>query len=131
MPLYQCFTAEGLLSDEQRAAVARRLTDIHTSLTGAPKTFVHIVFRDGQPSWSKTRYSIHGSIRAGRSAEITNALTSKMIAVIAEAVQANVDDVSMKTVETPALWVMEGGRTMSEPGAETEWLAFDHREKTP
>ena len=125
MPMYQCFAPAECFDDGERAALARTLTAIHCALTGAPPTFVHIVFRDGKPSWSQARFSIHGGIRAGRSVEVTNALVLQMTSALAEAAGIPASEVAMRTVETPASWIMEGGRVLPEPGDEAEWLASE------
>ena len=125
MPMYQCHVPPERFDDQQRAAVAKSLTEIHCSVTGAPSTFVHIVFRDGQPAWSDAPFSIHGGIRSGRSREVTNALVSQMTRALADAADVDPADVAMRTIETPASWIMEGGRVLPEPGAEAEWLAAD------
>jgi phenylpyruvate tautomerase PptA (4-oxalocrotonate tautomerase family) len=125
MPMYQCFAPPESFNDGKRAALARTLTTIHCSLTGAPPTFVHIVFRDGQPSWSQARLSILGGIRAGRGVEVTDALVSQMTHALAEAAGVAASEVAMRTVETPASWIMEGGRVLPEPGDEAEWLAAE------
>ena len=49
MPMYQCFVPAGTLNRDEEAKIARVLTDVHTALTGAPPSFVHVVFRDGFP----------------------------------------------------------------------------------
>lgn len=123
MPMYQCYTPEGTLDDEQRSSIAAAFTDIHCSLTTAPPTFVHVLFHETQPRWANTAHAIHGGIRAGRAQEITDGLVSQMTAVVANTVGVNADQVSMDTRETPASWIMEGGSVLPEPGEEAAWVA--------
>ena len=44
MPLYQCLVPAGFLDDDRRASIAGAVTDIHSSVTGAPRGFIHVVF---------------------------------------------------------------------------------------
>ena len=73
MPLYVCATPGSTLDGGQRLRIARALTRIHCELTGAPATFVHVVFDE-----SKTAYSVFGTIRAGRTEDVKSALRQQM-----------------------------------------------------
>jgi phenylpyruvate tautomerase PptA (4-oxalocrotonate tautomerase family) len=46
MPLYQCLVPSGSLDSGARARIAKAITDVHTSVTGAPRGFVNVVFTD-------------------------------------------------------------------------------------
>src|SRR6202158_3481012 len=129
MPIYTCVTAETTLSDDAKAAMAAEITKIHSSVTGAPTSFVHVVFQelpatnvftDSSPSQPLL---ITGVIRAGRAdADKVRLATdisssSSRIAGIPEArIRVNIAD-------RPARFVVEGGRVMPDPGAEDDWLA--------
>jgi phenylpyruvate tautomerase PptA (4-oxalocrotonate tautomerase family) len=74
MPVYTCITAAKTLADHTKAALAAEITKIHSSITGAPTSFVHVVFQelpatkvftDSSPSQPLL---ITGRIRAGRAA---------------------------------------------------------------
>ena len=123
MPMYQCFTPEGALDDDQRSSIATSFTDIHCSLTTAPRTFVHVLFHERQAQFTDSGYAIHGGIRAGRPAEVTEGLVSQMTAALADSAGVAPSAVSMATAETPASWIMEGGSVLPEPGEEAAWLA--------
>ncbi len=50
-------------------------------------------------------------------------LVSQMTCALADAAGVDIADVAMRTIETPASWVMEGGRVLPEPGEEAQWFA--------
>ena len=46
MPTYRTLTTPGLLDVEARQAYAKDVTEIHCDVTGAPPSFVHVVYAD-------------------------------------------------------------------------------------
>ena len=46
MPMYQCQSPAGALSDSVRPEMVKEITRIHCENTGAPSSFVHVVFQD-------------------------------------------------------------------------------------
>lgn len=121
MPLYQCFTPEGSLDASQRSRIAEAITDIHCSLTTAPPTFVHVQFHDRDATDGETPVVLTGGLRAGRPASVTEGLVEQISAAVSEIGGVPPDDISMTTVETPASWILEGGRVLPEPGEEEAW----------
>lgn len=114
MPLYRCTTPAGTLDDDARAAIARTITDIHCDVTGAPPTFVHVQFFDGDSP------TIHGGIRAGRDDELTTRLIERCVREVGAIAGVAF---SMRTSATRASWIFEGGRVFPEPGEEAGWLS--------
>lgn len=125
MPLYICSTPADTLDADQRLEVAEAITRIHCDLTGAPPTFAHVVFADS----ASDRYSVFGTIRAGRSDETKAALRRQMAEALAGTARVDVERVTVTTSDMPASWVMEGGALLPEPGEEGDWLAA-HAEPT-
>jgi phenylpyruvate tautomerase PptA (4-oxalocrotonate tautomerase family) len=129
MPLYTCITTAKTLADATKAALAAEITKIHSSITGAPSSFVHVVFQelpaknvftDSSPSQPLL---ITGVIRAGRAdADKVRLATdiSSSSSRIADIPQARI---LVNIADRPARFVVEGGRVMPEPGAEDAWLA--------
>ena len=129
MPLYTCITTAKTLADATKAALAAEITKIHSSITGAPSSFVHVVFQelpatnvftDSSPSQPLL---ITGVIRAGRAdADKVRLATdiSSSSSRIADIPQARI---LVNIADRPARFVVEGGRVMLEPGAEDAWLA--------
>ena len=123
MPMYQCFSAEGTFDDGQRQRIAEALTEIHCSETTAPPTFVHVLFHHRDPKPAAAPIRIHGGIRAGRDQSVTDSLVRRMTEAVATEADLPVDQVAMDTNETPASWIMEGGKVLPEPGEEDVWMA--------
>jgi phenylpyruvate tautomerase PptA (4-oxalocrotonate tautomerase family) len=46
LPIYTCITTEKTLADDTKAALAAEITKVHSSITGAPTSFVHVVFQE-------------------------------------------------------------------------------------
>jgi phenylpyruvate tautomerase PptA (4-oxalocrotonate tautomerase family) len=128
MPIYTCISIAKTLADDTKAAVAAEITKIHSSITGAPSSFVHVVFQelpatnvftDATPSQPLL---ITGVIRAGRAdtdkmrlaADISSS-SSRIAGIPEERILVNIAD-------RPARFAVEGGRVMPEPGAEDDWL---------
>jgi phenylpyruvate tautomerase PptA (4-oxalocrotonate tautomerase family) len=129
MPLYTCITTAKTLAEDTKAALAAEIARIHSSITRAPSSFVHVVFQelpatnvftDSRPSQPLL---INGIIRAGRAdADKVRLATdisssSSRIAGIPEA------RILVSIADRPARFAVEGGRVLPEPGAEDDWLA--------
>ena len=74
MPIYQCISPEGLPDESQRENIAGEITRIHCDATGAPRSFVNVVFQgmpNGRsspaPAGLLTRYCSATSAPAGMS----------------------------------------------------------------
>ena len=46
MPLYRVLNRPGLLDADQRAAFSVDVVDVHCDVTGAPRSFVHVLYAD-------------------------------------------------------------------------------------
>lgn len=121
MPLYRCTTAADALDDEQRSQIAGAITDIHCAVTGAPPTFVHVQFHETADG--DGRITLHGGIRAGRPPEVASEIIRRCIDAVAAITAVPAERITMRTSETPASWIFEGGRVLPEPGEEDAWLA--------
>jgi len=47
-PIYQCTSPGGPLDDSTRENIAKEITRIHCDATGAPSSFVNVVFQETQ-----------------------------------------------------------------------------------
>jgi phenylpyruvate tautomerase PptA (4-oxalocrotonate tautomerase family) len=129
MPIYTCITTEKTLADDTKAALAAQITKIHSSITGAPSAFVHVIFQElpatnvFTDATASQPLLITGVIRAGRAdtdkmrlaADISSS-SSRIAGIPEERILVNIAD-------RPARFAVEGGRVMPEPGAENDWLA--------
>jgi phenylpyruvate tautomerase PptA (4-oxalocrotonate tautomerase family) len=128
MPVYTCISTTKTLADDTKAALAAEITKIHSSVTGAPTSFVHVVFQelpatnvftDSSPSQPLL---ITGVIRAGRAdadkvrlAKDISSNSSRIAGIPEARILVNIAD-------RPARFAVEGGRVLPEPGAEDDWL---------
>jgi len=84
MPLYQCLVPSGSIDAGERARLAEAITTVHTSVTGAPRGFVNVVFTEYEPSAyftagvPYTASVISGTIRAGRDRETRAELLTRL-----------------------------------------------------
>ncbi|HEX4250593.1 MAG TPA: tautomerase family protein [Pseudonocardia sp.] len=132
MPIYECLTASGTLSQDDRDRLARIITDIHAEETHAPADLIHVVFPELPKGHTYTAGSasapilIRGQVRAGRSPEVRNAILRR----IHDACQELLPGVHPMSIlvgvfDVPAKWVMEAGRILPEPVESEERAWFE------
>ena len=124
MPLYTVMTPGGLLSAQQRDAIAAELTRIHTAAMNVPAHFVHSIF----PTYPRSHAyvaterssvaSIVGVIRAGHTPEEKSRLVQALWKMFQEKTGVSDRDRSVALQEVPASQAMENGVIMPEVGHE-------------
>ncbi|MCD2192849.1 hypothetical protein LQ327_05535 [Actinomycetospora endophytica] len=128
MPRYE-LTTDHELSRAQKDVLAREITAVHTTVTGAPSALVHVIFWttgignayvDGAP---RQGTYLQGWVRAGRRSETTTLLLGELAAAVVRSTGADAATVTVALRETPTALVLEGGRTVGAPGAEDPWFA--------
>ena len=127
MPYYRCIIPKDSLTFEQRQDIALAFTDIHCGNTGAPRSFVSVVFfetPEGEESEFGTAYYLDGGNRAGRPEEVKQQLLADLTQAFSDISGVPVEDIPGRIRENPASWTMEGGFVLPEPGQEgPEWYA--------
>lgn len=127
MPLYTCISPAGAVPMEARPKIAKAFTDIHCDSTGAPRSFVHVFFKEtaeGADSGFDSEHYVDARNRAGRAPEVVLKLKNDLRQAYAEHAGVDVDQVGARIIEGPARWTMEGGHILPEPGQEgAEWYA--------
>ena len=127
MPVYNCISPAGTVSLEARPKIAKAFTDIHCDSTGAPRSFVHVFFKetaDGADSGFEADHFIDARNRAGRDREVVLRLKEDLRQAYAEHAGVEINQVGARIIEGPARWTMEGGHILPEPGQEgAEWYA--------
>ena len=118
MPNYRCEIPKDSIPFEKRQKIALSFTDIHCGSTGAPRSFVNVVFDEQTESNRETPYYIDGGNRAGRPEEVRNQLLLDLRTSFAEIAGVPVESVSGRIVESRASQTMEGGIILPEPGQE-------------
>ncbi|GCE21991.1 tautomerase family protein [Dictyobacter kobayashii] len=128
MPLYTCITQEGTLSTEQRAFIATEITRIHTTYTGAPASFVRVIFETVAPEsiFASGRPAVNafilGIIRAGRSTEVRAQLQNDLWTMYKNVTGLTDEQLFLAVIEVPASNAMELGAILPEPGHEADWF---------
>jgi phenylpyruvate tautomerase PptA (4-oxalocrotonate tautomerase family) len=128
MPLYQCLVPAGSLDANRRADLAEAITTVHTSVTGAPRGFVNVVFTEYEPSAFFTAGRPHtvsvigGTIRAGRDratrAELLTRLSEAWTAITGQDARS----LLLGLNEVDPTSIMEAGLIMPAPGEEAAWM---------
>jgi phenylpyruvate tautomerase PptA (4-oxalocrotonate tautomerase family) len=124
MPLYTVTTPDGLLSAQQRDAIAAELVRIHTAAMHVPAHFVHSIFPTyprGHAYVATERSpvsSIVGVIRAGHTPEEKFRLVQSLWNMFKEKTGVSDRDLSIALQEVSASQAMENGVIMLEVGHE-------------
>ncbi|MEM7136054.1 MAG: tautomerase family protein [Myxococcota bacterium] len=125
MPLYQISTREPL-NPKVKADVAMMITDVHCKHTGAPRTFVNVMFVNRVPLSPATDLHVFGSVRGGRTLQTNDNVEEDMVAQLAALTGVDLRKIEFMIFPIPASHVMEGGVVLPEPGEEASWLEQHH-----
>ncbi|UAK55267.1 tautomerase family protein [Mycolicibacterium smegmatis] len=132
MPLYQIDTVKGRLTPSVKAEIANKVTDIHCQLTGAPDTFVNVVFREYTEGdcfvarKPEGRSFLGGQIRHGRSVETRQAMLKALRDMWVQTTGQSEAELIVGISEVDPRMVLEAGFFMPEPGQEKAWFEEHH-----
>jgi phenylpyruvate tautomerase PptA (4-oxalocrotonate tautomerase family) len=128
MPIYQCISPEGLLDESQRENIAEEITRVHCDATGAPRSFVNVLFQD-MPNgrvFTGGRWSTHsilvGDIRAGRDVATRQAMLRDLSQMWTRLTGQPEAELLIALREVKAENAIEAGLILPEPGHEQQWL---------
>jgi len=128
MPLYRTLVRPGLLDLEQREAFALDVVDVHCSVTGAPRSFVHVLYaEDDEGKLDEGQNAlVFGTIRNGRTDDLKQQIASRLTAALAERASIDPATITAASVDIDSSHTMEGGKLLPEPGSpeEEEWKAI-------
>ena len=133
MPIYHCTSQGGLLADSTRENIAKEITRIHCDATGAPASFVNVLFHETQEGryfveGQRSGHSIvFGAIRKGRTVETRQAMLKEFSQMWTRLTGQPEGEVLVTLIEVPSENMIEGGRIMPEPGQEQAWLDANSR----
>ena len=120
MPLYTIATHAGVLSADDKGALAAKLTETHCQISGVPENWVHIVFHDypagsgytaGKPA---PMVALTLVIRTGRSPEYKRGLLQRLWQLLQSATSAPDDQIVIGIQEVPSSQAMEMGQIMPD-----------------
>jgi phenylpyruvate tautomerase PptA (4-oxalocrotonate tautomerase family) len=131
MPTYIVTAAEGRLSNEEKAGIARAITRSHAEVTGAPASFAQVIVQEVRPGnhfvggalLDADHLFVHGQIRAGRSAESKRELIERILAAVAQAAAMPTSCIWVYILDLPFTQMAEFGHILPEPGKEAAWIA--------
>lgn len=123
MPLYTVSTKTPIPAPVKQQ-LAKLIMDVHCGITGAPETFVNVVYSEGVPMSDDMAYHILATVRKGRTKDMNNELKNEMCRQIVKLLNTSPQLLKLSIYEMPAAWVMEGGNILPEPGEEDQcgWL---------
>lgn len=128
MPLYRTLIRPGLLDLEQRQAFAHDVVDVHCDVTGAPRSFVHVLFApdDAGRLPDGRNASVLGTIRNGRTDAQKQEIADRLAEALATRASVSPGSITVSSVDIDASRTMEGGVLLPEPGSpeEEEWKAL-------
>ena len=128
MPIYKCFSPEGLLDESTRVNLAEEIIRIHCDATGVPSSFVNVMFLDmpsgryfvaGKPS---THSVLNGAIRVGRDLATRQRILRDLSQTWTRLAGQPEEELLVSLWESPAENVMEAGLIFPELGQEQQWL---------
>lgn len=122
MPMYTVSTKQPL-PPQTREALAQNITRIHCEITGAPATFVNVVFWTNVPLPQGQMLNLFGTVRGGRSDQKKRRLRQALLESVAANTAVDLGDIGYSAFDISAKCVMEGGVVLPEPGEEERWLA--------
>jgi len=120
VPLYTITTQTGVLGDNDKAALAEKLTETHCQVSGLPENWVHIVFNDypagsgftaGKPAETASLTLV---MRTGRSPDYKRDLLRRLWRLLQDATGAPDDQIAIGMHEAPPSQAIEMGRIMPE-----------------
>ena len=128
MPIYECYSRKGLLTEAGQQQIAKEITAIHCEATGAPPSFVNVMFLEipaggsfatAQPS---TRSLIEGNIRAGRDLETRQEILRTLSEMWTRLTGQSEADLVIGLTEIPSENAMEAALIFPQPGHEQQWF---------
>ena len=130
MPSYTVYARADAFTGDQRDALARSITTLHSEHTGAPRSFVQTIFLPIDPG---THYVgaeptdprgtwVYGHIRTGRSAEVRTAIATGIRDALEEIAQVPRQFIWVYLNELVHTDMIEFGSVLPLPGDEAAWV---------
>lgn len=120
MPFYRTNIRPGLLDLEARAVFSQDVVDVHCGVTGAPPSFVHVMYTETDAMPDGIDGQVFGTIRSGRNGEQKAEIAARLSVLLSERAGVPVDAVTVSTADIEASYTMEGGVLLPEPGSAEE-----------
>jgi phenylpyruvate tautomerase PptA (4-oxalocrotonate tautomerase family) len=134
MPIYQCYSPKGLLTESAKAKIADEMTSLYCNVTGAPASWVKVLFHEmpegecfsaGKPASQSLILAIN---RHGRDLETRRAMLRELSQIWTRNSGQPEAELWISVTEIDPTNVMDAGLFIAEPGHEREWLE-ENRER--
>lgn len=128
MPIYQCYSRKGLLTDSAKAKIAEEMTDLYCRFTGAPPSWVNVLFHQMPEGDSFTagksapKSLILAINRHGRDLETRRAMLRELAQIWTRNSGQPEADLWISVTEIDPTNVLDAGMFIPEAGHEREWL---------
>lgn len=120
MPFYRTNIRPGLLELDARAGFSQDVVDVHCGVTGAPPSFVHVMYTETDALPDGIDGQVFGTIRSGRNGDQKTEIADRLSVLLAERAGIDVAAVTVDTADIEASFTMEGGVLLPEPGSVEE-----------
>jgi phenylpyruvate tautomerase PptA (4-oxalocrotonate tautomerase family) len=130
--MYQCFSEAGSVPESVRPQIAQEVTKIHCDATGAPASFVHVVFLELPPGVAYTAGKIsptsviNAKVRSGRTLDVRQKIVMDLSEMWGRLTGQSQHELVIALEEVESDTIMEEGLIMPNPGDEAEWLKRNH-----
>jgi phenylpyruvate tautomerase PptA (4-oxalocrotonate tautomerase family) len=128
MPVCQCYSPQGLLTDSAKAKIAEEMTSMYCNATGVPERWVHVLFREipeGECFVGGTRATesyIFGVNRHGRDLEGRRAMLRQLSQIWTRNSGQSEADLWVSLIEIDPANVLEAGLFIPELSHQAEWF---------
>ena len=128
MPVYQCYSPKGLVTESAKAKIAEEMTSMYCNATGALASWVKVLFHElpegecftgGKPA---TQSLILGINRHGLYLETRSSMLIQLSQIWTRATGQSEADLWISVTEVDHTNVMDAGMFIPEPGHEHEWF---------
>jgi phenylpyruvate tautomerase PptA (4-oxalocrotonate tautomerase family) len=135
MPVYQCYSPKGLLTESAKATIADEMTSMYCDIAGGLPSWVKVLFHEipegecfaaGKPA--TTQSLILAINRHGRDLETRRAMLRELSQIWTRNSGQPEADLWISVTEIDPTNVLEAGMFIPEPGHESEWLE-ENRER--
>ena len=119
MPVYIVLT-KNQLTAEQKELTAKKVTDVHCDVTGAPSNYVTVMFLSGYHLKRRKKVTLIGNIRIGatRTSEVVENLQKELVGAMESTLNENSSEIGVEFLEIRAHWVYQGQQVLPYPGQE-------------
>jgi phenylpyruvate tautomerase PptA (4-oxalocrotonate tautomerase family) len=128
MPVYQCYSPKGLLTESAKAKIAEEMTTMYCDATGALASWVKVLFHELPEGdcytggKATTQSLILGINRHGRDLETRRAMLRRLSQIWTRNSGQSEADLWISVTEVDHTNVTDAGLFIPEPGHEHEWF---------